>query len=372
MSISIENVSKTFGSFVALQDVSLEVPDGDLLALLGPSGSGKTTLLRIIGGLEVADGGSVRLHGEDITEKSARERNVGFVFQHYALFRHMTVAENIGYGLKVRKVPASRIRERVAQLLDLIKLSGLEYRYPGQLSGGQRQRVALARALAAEPSVLLLDEPFGALDAKVRKELRQWVRKLHDEIHVTSIFVTHDQEEAMELADRVVVMNHGRIEQMGSTDELYERPASPFVFDFLGDTNVLPADVRAGGVFLPGADRPISSDGSRTAGPVDVYVRPGDLRLAEPDGPGVEVRVEDVQRTGPIVRVLSVTVTGGMPVTIELPHLHYDVPQLATGRVVRLRLMQFSIYPRSAHPETDAAPVLIGRERARTRMEGER
>src|SRR5687768_9264794 len=269
MSIRIENVSKTFGRFVALDDVSLEVPDGDLLALLGPSGSGKTTLLRIIGGLEVADAGSVLLHGEDITRKSARERNVGFVFQSYALFKHMTVADNVGYGLRVRGTSPDKIRDRVAELLQLVRLDGLEARYPGQLSGGQRQRVALARALAAEPAVLLLDEPFGALDAKVRKELRQWVRRLHDEIHVTSIFVTHDQEEAMELADRVVVMNHGRIEQMGSTDELYEQPASPFVFDFLGDTNVLPAEVRAGGILLPGAQTPMPADAASVSGAVD-------------------------------------------------------------------------------------------------------
>jgi sulfate transport system ATP-binding protein len=373
MSIVISNVSKTFGGFVALDEVSLEVPDGDLLALLGPSGSGKTTLLRIIGGLEVADRGTVVLHGEDITGKSARERNVGFVFQHYALFRHMTVAENIGYGLKVRKVPAARIRERVTELLALIKLSGLEDRYPAQLSGGQRQRVALARALAAEPSVLLLDEPFGALDAKVRKELRQWVRRLHDEIHVTSIFVTHDQEEAMELADRVVVMSNGRIEQIGSTDELYERPASPFVFDFLGDANVLGAEVRDDAVLLPGADMPLPMNGARATGAVDVYVRPGDLRLAEPGKPGLPVSVQDVQRTGPIVRVLATTERGRTPVTIELPHLHHDVEAFQVGRVVKLRLQQYSVYPRSQRPaDTDAAPVLIGRERQRSRMEAER
>jgi sulfate transport system ATP-binding protein len=284
----------------------------------------------------------------------------------------MTVAENIGYGLKVRNAPAAQIRARVTDLLRMIKLSGLEGRYPGQLSGGQRQRVALARAVAAEPSVLLLDEPFGALDAKVRKELRQWVRKLHEEIHVTSIFVTHDQEEAMELADRVVVMNHGRIEQIGSTDELYERPASPFVFDFLGDTNVLPADVRRDGVFLPGAQRAIAYDGP-VAGAVDVYVRPGDLRLAEPDGVGVDVRVDDVQRTGPMVRVTAVTKDGATPVTIELPHLHHDVPRFTAGGMVRLRLMQFSVYPRGARPADMAdEPVLIGRERQRGRMEEER
>ena len=370
MSIIIRNVSKTFGSFTAVHDVSLEVPDGDLLALLGPSGSGKTTLLRIIGGLEVADRGTVELHGTDITNQSARERNVGFVFQHYALFRHMTVAENIGYGLKVRRVPVARIRERVAELLGLIRLSGLERRYPAQLSGGQRQRVALARALAAEPSVLLLDEPFGALDAKVRKELRQWVRRLHDEIHVTSIFVTHDQEEAMELADRVVVMNHGRIEQIGSTDEVYERPASPFVFEFLGDTNVLPAEVRGGALYLPGAAAPLSVNGYRETGAVDVYARPGDLRLADDGAEGLPVRVRDVHRTGPVVRVQAVTDAGGVPLTIELPHLHHDVPHLRAGDAARLRLMQYSVYPRDRRAAgADDAPVLIGRERRRARME---
>jgi sulfate transport system ATP-binding protein len=372
LSISIKNVSKTFGSFVALDDVTLEVPDGDLLALLGPSGSGKTTLLRIIGGLELADSGTVELHGEDITEKSARERNVGFVFQHYALFRHMTVAENIGYGLRVRNVPTARIQERVAELLDLIKLSGLDGRYPGQLSGGQRQRVALARALAAEPSVLLLDEPFGALDAKVRKELRHWVRKLHDEIRVTSIFVTHDQEEAMELADRVVVMNHGRIEQMGSTEELYEKPASPFVFDFLGDTNVLPAELQSAGLLLPGGDGALATHLQGESGPVDVYVRPGDLRLADAGAPGMPVRVSDVQRTGPVVRIAATTVSDEIPLTIELPHLHHDVPHFRAGEIVRLRLMQYSVYPPERRPPGNVEyPVLIGRERRRAHSEAE-
>ncbi len=221
MSISIDRVSKKFGNFTALERVSLDVPDGELLALLGPSGSGKTTLLRIIAGLEVADSGTVVSDGENITDQSARHRKVGFVFQHYALFRHMTVAQNIAYGLKVRKAPRKLIRERVDEMLHLIRLETLQNRYPAQLSGGQRQRVALARALAAQPSVLLLDEPFGALDAKVRQELRQWIRRLHDEIHVTSIFVTHDQEEAFEVADRVVVMNHARIEQIGTPQEVY-------------------------------------------------------------------------------------------------------------------------------------------------------
>src|SRR5215211_1526060 len=246
MSIVIKNVSKRFGSYVALDDVTLEVPDGSLLALLGPSGSGKTTLLRIIAGLEVADAGTVSHLDEDISRHSARDRKVGFVFQHYALFRHMTVAVNIGYGLRVRGAPKAKIRERVDELLKLIRLEGLQTRYPGQLSGGQRQRVALARALAAEPSVLLLDEPFGALDAKVRQELRKWLRRLHEEIHVTSIFVTHDQEEAFELADRVAVMNQARIEQIGTPDEVYDQPATPFVYDFLGNVNLFHGRIRRG------------------------------------------------------------------------------------------------------------------------------
>ncbi len=376
MSIQIRNIRKAFGSFVALDDVSLEVPDGDLLALLGPSGSGKTTLLRIIAGLEVADSGTVLLQGEDITRQSARERNVGFVFQHYALFRHMTVAENVGYGLRVRKAPAAKIRSRVEELLSLVRLEGLQERYPGQLSGGQRQRVALARALAAQPRVLLLDEPFGALDAKVRQELRHWLRKLHEELHVTSIFVTHDQEEAMELADRIVVMNRGRIEQIGSTDELYEHPASPFVVDFLGDTNVIPAEVRGRSVFLPGAEQPIAIDSIHPSGPVDVYVRPGDLRLAGTGDPGVEVRVSAVQRTGPIVRAWAEPVADGVlpdgaSLTVELPHLHHDVPGFVPGAVLRLRLMQFSLYPRelrALEPTTLAPPLLIGRERERGQL----
>src|SRR6476646_772889 len=250
MSILIKNVSKFFGNFAAVDNISLEVPHGTLLALIGPSGSGKTTLLRVIAGLEVAESGSVHYDDEDITHQSARDRKVGFVFQHYALFRHMTVAENIGYGLRVRNIPKPKIRERVEELLKLIRLDGLEARYPGQLSGGQRQRVALARALAAEPKVLLLDEPFGALDAKVRTELRQWLRRLHHEINVTSVFVTHDQEEAFEVSDHVVVMNKGRIEQVGTPQEIFEHPANPFVMDFLGNVNVFHGSVQGGRALL--------------------------------------------------------------------------------------------------------------------------
>jgi sulfate transport system ATP-binding protein len=239
MSITIKNVTKSFGTFVALNDVSLEVPAGELLALLGPSGSGKTTLLRIISGLEVADHGSVYYSDEDVTDAAVRERNVGFVFQHYALFRHMTVFDNVAFGLTVRKRPKAEIRARVLELLRLVQLDGYERSMPSQLSGGQRQRIALARALAAEPKVLLLDEPFGALDAQVRAELREWLRRLHEEIHVTTIFVTHDQEEAMALAEQIVVMNRGRIEQAGTPRELYESPRNEFVMSFIGPVNRL-------------------------------------------------------------------------------------------------------------------------------------
>src|SRR5438874_9752678 len=242
MSIEAVDITKRFGQFTALDNVDLEIPSGELVALLGPSGSGKTTLLRIIAGLEFADSGFVHFDGKDISDRSARDRRVGFVFQHYALFRHMTVFENIAFGLKVRPRGQSpskeQIRAKVDELLRLIQLKNLASRYPSQLSGGQRQRVALARALAVEPSVLLLDEPFGSLDAKVRLELRRWLRQLHDEVQITSVFVTHDQDEALEVADRVAVMNEGRIEQVGSPDEVYHHPLTPFVFNFLGNVNL--------------------------------------------------------------------------------------------------------------------------------------
>jgi sulfate/thiosulfate transport system ATP-binding protein len=242
MSIEVENIRKNFGAYEALRGVSLTVNEGELFALLGPSGSGKTSLLRIIAGLETPDSGVVRLSGEDASSSSVRERQVGFVFQHYALFRHMTVFENIAFGLRVRprqtRPPENEIRERVGKLLELIQLTPLGNRFPSQLSGGQRQRVALARALAVEPKVLLLDEPFGALDSKVRKELRRWLRRLHDELHVASVFVTHDQEEALEVADRVAIMNHGQIEQMGTPAAVYDKPANTFVYEFLGDVTI--------------------------------------------------------------------------------------------------------------------------------------
>jgi sulfate/thiosulfate transport system ATP-binding protein len=237
MGIAVENVNKTFGDFKALDNVSLDVPDGSLTALLGPSGSGKSTLLRLIAGLEEADSGTVLLNGEDVTHVSVQDRGIGFVFQHYAAFKHMTVRDNIAFGLTIRKTPKDQIRARVKELIRLVQLNGMAHRYPSQLSGGQRQRMALARALAAQPKLLLLDEPFGALDAKVRKELREWLRHLHDEVEVTTIFVTHDQEEAMDVAEQIVVMNQGRIEQVGEPKELYENPKTEFVMSFVGEVN---------------------------------------------------------------------------------------------------------------------------------------
>lgn len=305
MTISIQSVSKRFGDFVALHDVNLEVPGGSLLALLGPSGSGKTTLLRIIAGLEVADSGSIFHQEEDITEHSARERKVGFVFQHYALFRHMTIAENIGYGLRVRKVAKPEREARVNELLKLIRLEGLGHRYPAQLSGGQRQRVALARALAARPSVLLLDEPFGALDAKVRQELRQWLRRLHQELHVTSVFVTHDQEEAFEVADRVVVMNGGRIEQEGTPADVFEHPANEFVMDFLGNVNVLPARVSGGKAVVPGLELPYPAYPHPEEREVSVYVRPHELAIehSSQGAEGLQAEVLYVNASGPRAKI---------------------------------------------------------------------
>ncbi|MGA8786136.1 MAG: sulfate ABC transporter ATP-binding protein [Polaromonas sp.] len=309
MSIEIRNVSKQFGNFQALAGVSLDIKSGELVALLGPSGCGKTTLLRIIAGLETADQGSILFSGEDTTDVHVRDRQVGFVFQHYALFRHMTVFENVAFGLRVKprasRPSEAQIREKVHSLLSLVQLDWLADRFPSQLSGGQRQRIALARALAVEPKVLLLDEPFGALDAKVRKELRRWLRRLHDDLHVTSIFVTHDQEEALEVADRVVLMNAGKVEQIGSPQEVWDHPASPFVYGFLGDVNLFHGRAHEGQVLIEG----IRIDSPEHAGAQHAkafaYVRPHDLDVQR-YAPGAEGIVATLDRAiviGPIARL---------------------------------------------------------------------
>ena len=293
MSIQVQNIEKHFGAFHALNNISLDFPDGQLVALLGPSGCGKTTLLRIIAGLESADGGQVILEGQDATDVHVRERQVGFVFQHYALFRHMTVFDNIAFGLRVRpratRPSEAEIKKRVTRLLDLVQLGFLADRYPAQLSGGQRQRIALARALAVEPRVLLLDEPFGALDAKVRKELRRWLRTLHDELHITSIFVTHDQEEALEVADQIVVMNKGNIEQIGSPREVYEKPATPFVFDFLGQANRFEGQ-NSNGLIQLGEDRiQLASAQQGPQGEIIAFARPDELTIhAQPQDNAIQ------------------------------------------------------------------------------------
>lgn len=281
MSIQVKNIDKFFGDFHALKDISLDFPEGELVALLGPSGCGKTSLLRIIAGLESADHGHVLLEGEDATATHVRQRQVGFVFQHYALFRHMTVFDNVAFGLRVRprktRPSETEIKRRVHQLLELVQLDFLADRFPAQLSGGQRQRIALARALAVEPRVLLLDEPFGALDAKVRKELRRWLRNLHDELHITSIFVTHDQEEALEVADKIIIMNQGRVEQIGSPREVYEKPATPFVFDFLGQANRF--EGRVNGQQLQVNQDTLALPASYHQGEVIAFARPHELEI---------------------------------------------------------------------------------------------
>ncbi len=330
MSIEVRNLNKRFGPTVVCDNLNLDIPDGELVALLGPSGSGKTTLLRIIAGLEVPDSGTVLFHGEDATHTDVRERQVGFVFQHYALFAHMTIFENVAFGLRVRPKatrPGEReIRAKVTELLKLVQLDWIADRYPHQLSGGQRQRIALARALAVEPKVLLLDEPFGALDAKVRKELRRWLRRLHDEVHVTSVFVTHDQEEAMEVADRIVVMNQGRIEQDGPPDEVYDHPASPFVLQFLGDVNL----------FRGRFDRAGAAGGEVS------YVRPHELQVLGAPEPGtIPVTLAQALTVGPNTRLEFKRVDEDSYVDVELPRAEYltlrDTLDLKSGSTVHLR-----------------------------------
>jgi len=343
--IEVKNIVKKFGAFAALDGVDLKVANGELLALLGPSGSGKTTLLRIIAGLDWPDAGEVSFDGEDALSRGASERQVGFVFQHYALFRHMTVFENVAFGLRVqprtvRKSEAS-IRARVKELLDLVQLDWLSNRYPSQLSGGQRQRIALARALAIEPRILLLDEPFGALDAKVRKELRQWLRSLHSEIHVTSIFVTHDQEEALEVANRVVVMDKGRIEQIGTPGEVYDHPATAFVHGFIGESIVLAVDISDGCVRLGGKALNIAANGA-ASGASKLFVRRHDMQIGPAGSGALEGAVQRVRSFGPIQRAEIALTAGECATVIEI-----DAPrdrELQTGDIIGLQPRRYRIF----------------------------
>lgn len=358
MGITVERISKTYDGFAALRDVSLEMPAGGLTALLGPSGSGKTTLLRIISGLERPDPGSgpIRFHDEDVAGRRVQERGVGFVFQHYALFRHMTVEQNVAFGLVVKprseRPPRREIRERVQRLLSLVQLEGMAKRFPAQLSGGQRQRVALARALAVEPRVLLLDEPFGALDAKVRKELRAWLRRLHDELHVTSVFVTHDQDEALEVADRVVVMERGRVVQTGTPDEVFHRPATEFVMNFLGNVNVFHGRVAGGRVQFASLDLDSPECRGASDGPARVFVRPHDLDLdAEPSGvPALRATITGIHSAGPTVR-LELCTDGGERFHAVLPHDRYRELGLDPGAQVFVTPREMKVFFGRQEPE---------------------
>ncbi|MEX2286788.1 MAG: sulfate/molybdate ABC transporter ATP-binding protein [Planctomycetaceae bacterium] len=353
MSISIRHVTKRFGAIAAVDDVTLEIPSGCLIALLGPSGSGKTTLLRIIAGLENADQGTILLQDEDVTRRSAREREVGFVFQHYALFRHMNVFENIAFGMRVRRVAKKYVRDRVQELLTLVRLDGLGTRFPSELSGGQRQRVALARALAVRPRMLLLDEPFGALDAKVRQELRVWLRKLHSEMHVTTVFVTHDQEEAFEVADQVVVMRSGRVEQVGTPQEVFDQPATPFVMDFLGNVNVFHGRVESGrahvGPFnIAYEEYPHAEPRAATA-----YVRPHELEIDRAPSalstlPG---RVVQVNPSGAVVKVRVASDEFGIELSVDLIRERAQQLALKVGETVYVRPRSVRVFM----PEIDYA-----------------
>ncbi|WHP41569.1 sulfate/molybdate ABC transporter ATP-binding protein [Lysinibacillus boronitolerans] len=349
MSIQIQNVSKKYGSFQALEDISVHIQSGELVALLGPSGSGKTSLLRVIAGLETTDVGNILFDGQSITDRHPKERNVGFVFQHYALFRHMTVFDNVAYGLKVRprksRPSKQQIKDKVMELLQLVKLENFSDRFPTQLSGGQRQRVALARALAVEPNVLLLDEPFGALDAKVRKELRRWLRKLHDEFHITSIFVTHDQEEALDVADRIVVMNNGKIEQIGSPDEVYTNPKSPFVYDFLGNVNLFKGRLHngklmQGEVVLDVPDALTHSEDNAIG-----YVRPHDIQIEKTSIPGtVPVKISHIHLLGPIVQIELRREDHNEFLEAELSKEQFHLLQLKVGDQVFVKPKQLKVF----------------------------
>ncbi len=343
MDIGIHNVTKRFGAFAALDNVDLEVRSGELVALLGPSGSGKTTLLRIIAGLEWPEQGRILFGGEDASERSVRERNVGFVFQHYALFRHLSVFENVAFGLRVRprasRLRESELRERVERLLDLIQLRSIADRYPSQLSGGQRQRVALARALAIEPRVLLLDEPFGALDAKVRKELRRWLRNLHDNIHVTSVFVTHDQEEALEVADRVVVMDEGRIEQIGAPQDVYEEPATAFVHAFIGESIIIPVTVEKGAVLHAGKPTSLGAPDVQT-GPARLFIRPYDVGIGMPVNAALQGTVQRLHGIGAARRVEILLADSDQTIEVDVPRAH----EVTAGQRVGIVPLRYRVF----------------------------
>ncbi len=343
MKISIHNVTKHFKSFAALAGVDLEIKSGELVALLGPSGSGKTTLLRIIAGLEWPDEGQVLFNGEDALSRSVGERNVGFVFQHYALFRHLTVFENVAFGLRVRprrqRLPEAETQKRVKELLELVQLASLSDRHPNQLSGGQRQRVALARALAIDPSVLLLDEPFGALDAKVRKELRRWLRNLHEDIHVTSVFVTHDQEEALEVADRVVIMDKGRIQQIGTPQEVYEKPSTAFVHEFVGESIALPILIQNGAVQFEGHPIPLETQGIRS-GKARLFVRPYEMTIVPQQDAPFRGVVKRIHGLGPARRIEIAIGSGDSIVEIDAPRVQHVDP----GQEIGLKLGRYRVF----------------------------
>jgi sulfate/thiosulfate transport system ATP-binding protein len=333
MGIVVEDVSKQFGSFQALDRVSLKIESGSLVALLGPSGSGKSTLLRLIAGLEMPDSGKIWLTGQDATNTSVQDRKIGFVFQHYALFKHMTVRKNIAFGMEIQKTPPTKVKSRVEELLNLVQLGGLGDRYPSQLSGGQRQRVALARALAVEPKVLLLDEPFGALDAKVRKDLRAWLRRLHDEVHVTTVFVTHDQEEAMEVADRITVMNKGKIEQVGTPAEIYDHPASAFVMSFIGPVNVLPSSSRM-----------FQDNGFDSANP-EIFLRPHDVVIETTENSAtVPARISRLIHLGWEIQV-ELTLDDGQVLNANLTRERFDNLQLQPQQRVFVKPKDAKSFP---------------------------
>ena len=350
MTIEVKNIQKRFGEFVALDNVSLQFPQGELTALLGPSGCGKTTLLRIIAGLEHPDSGQVLLDGEDASARHVRERQVGFVFQHYALFKHMTVFENVAFGLRVKprkeRPSEDQIRQKVKQLLELVQLDWLSDRYPPQLSGGQRQRIALARALAVEPRVLLLDEPFGALDAKVRKELRRWLRRLHDELHVTSIFVTHDQEEALEVADQVVLMNKGKVEQLGTPDSVYNHPASPFVYSFLGNVNLFHGRVHEGVLASGGVNFDVPDHAEVQDSQGIAYVRPHDLDVDRyvAGAEGIVVKLKRAHAIGPLAQLDLEREDNAQLIEAVIPNERFAQLQLKEGETLLVKPKRMQVF----------------------------